>query len=63
MGDANFTHKKYEDELKLIFDKVYVFQEEFLQNNLTVTERVDNMEASTLTGLTCQGSSHLEALV
>ena len=55
LGDANFTHKKYEDELKLIFDKVYVFQEEFLQNNLTVTERVDNMEASNLTGLIPNG--------
>ena len=40
-----------------------MFLEGFLQNMLTVTERVDEMEASTLTGFTDQVSSQLEALV
>ena len=63
MGDANSTQQKHEDELTLIFDELSVFQEGVLQNMRTVTERVDNMEVSTLTGFTDQGSSQLEALV
>ena len=61
--DANSKQQKHEDELTLIFDKLSVFQEGFLQNMRTVTERVDKMEASTLTGFTDQVSSQLEALV
>ena len=61
--DANCTHQKHEDELTIIFDKLSVLQEGVLRNMLTVTERVDKMEASTLSGFTDQGSSQLEALV
>ena len=63
LGDANFTHNRYEDELTLTFDKFSVFQEGVLQNIRTATERVDKMEASTLTGFTDQGSSQTEVLV
>ena len=55
LGDANFTQNRYEDELTLTFDKFSVFQEGVLQNIRTATERVDKMEASTLTGFTDQG--------
>ena len=37
LGYANFTQKKHEDELTLIFDKFSVFQEGVFQNILTVT--------------------------
>ena len=59
LGDATFTQNSHEDEFTLIFDKLYVFREGVLQNIRTVTERVDNMDASTLTGFTDQGSSQL----
>ena len=62
MVNAKSTQNRHEDELTLIFDKLYVFQEGFLQNTLNMTERVDIMEASTLPGSTDQGSSQLEAL-
>ena len=52
LGDATFTQNSHEDELTLIFDKLYVFREGVLQNIRTVTERVDNIDASTLTGFT-----------
>ena len=52
-----------EDELTLLFDKLSVFQEGFLQNICTLMDRVEKMEAYNLTGFTDQGSSHLEALV
>ena len=55
LGDATFTQNSHEDELTLIFDKLYVFQEGVLQNIRTVTERVKNMEAPTLRGFTDQG--------
>ena len=63
LGDDNFTQNRYEDELTLTFDKFSVFQEGVLQNIRTATERVDKMEASTLTGFTDQGSSQMEVLV
>ena len=63
MGDENFTHKKYEDELTLIFDNLSMFQEGVFHNTVIVTERVTNMEAYTLPSLTPQGSSQLEKLV
>ena len=63
LEDANFTQIKHEDEFTLIFDKLSVFQEGVIQNICIVAERVDNMEAPTLTGLTYQGSSQMEALV
>ena len=40
-----------------------MFEEGVLQNIHTVTERVDRIEASTLTGFIYQSSSHMEALV
>ena len=53
----------HEYELTLIFYKFSVYQEGFLQNIRTMTERVDKMEASTLTGFMDQESSQLEVLV
>ena len=55
LGDSNFTKNRHEDELTLIFDKLSVFQEGVLQNIRTTTERVENMEVSTLVGFTYQG--------
>ena len=62
MGDANCTQNRHEDELTLIFDKLSVFQEGFLQNIRTVKGRVDKMEASTMTGFTYQESIQLEVM-
>ena len=62
-GGANFTQKKHEDELTLVFDKISFFQEGVLQHIPTVMDRVDNMDDSTLTGFTYQGSSQMEDLV
>ena len=61
LGDVNYKQQNNEDELKLIFEKFSMFQEGVLQKILTATERVDNMEASTLAGFTEQGYSQLEA--
>ena len=44
------------------FERLSVFQEGVLQNIRTVAERVDNLESSTLTAFTDQGSSELEVL-
>ena len=63
MEDANYTQQNHEDELKLFFDKLSVFQEGVLQNMCTVTEILDKMEESTLKGLIYQGSSQLEEFV
>ena len=63
MGDDNFTQNRHEDELTLIFDKLSVFQEGVLQKIRTVTEIVENMEASFMMGFIDQGSNQLEALV
>ena len=57
----NIHRKNHEDEFTLIFDKFSVFQEGV--NIRTVTERVDKMEESTLTGFTDQVSSQLESLM
>ena len=54
-GDANVTQNRHEDELTLIFDKLSVFQEGFLHNIHTMTERVKEMEASTLEGSQTKG--------
>ena len=62
-GDANVTQNRHEDELKLIFDKLSMFQEGFLHNIHTMTERVKKMESSTLAVFTAQGLSQMEALV
>ena len=59
LEDATFTKNRHKKELTLIFDKFYMFQEGVPQNIRTMMERVYNMEASTLTGFTDQGSSHL----
>ena len=63
LGGANFTQIKHEDEFTMIFDQLSVLQEGVLQNIRTMTQRVYNMEDSTLTGLTYQGYNHMEALV
>ena len=59
LGNTNSTQNMHEYELAIVFDKLSVFQEGILQNIRTVIDRVDNMEASTLTGFMDQGSSHL----
>ena len=59
LEDATFTKNRHKKELTLIFDKFSIFQEGILQNIRTMMERVYKMEASTLTGFTDQGSSHL----
>ena len=59
LEDVTFTKNRHKKELTLIFDKFYMFQEGVPQNIRTMMERVYNMEASTLTGFTDQGSSHL----
>ena len=63
LGDTNFKQINHEDELTLIFDKFYVFQEGVVQNIRTVTEIVDKIEASALIGLIYQGSNQPEALM
>ena len=63
LGDTNFTQNRYKDELILIYGELSVFQEGVLQNIRTVTERVEKIEASSLTVFIYQGSSQLEALV
>ena len=63
LGDTNVKQNMHEDKLTLIFDKFSLFQEEVLYNICTVMERVGKMQASTLTGIIYQGSSHLEVLV
>ena len=63
LGDANFTQKYHEYELSSFFDKLSIYQEGVLQNIRTMTERVDKIEAYTLTGFIDQGSIQLEALM
>ena len=61
--DSTFIQNRHEDELTKTIDKLFVFQEGVLHNIRTLTERVDKMEASTLTGFMDQGSSKLELMV
>ena len=58
-GDSTFIQNRHEDELTKTIDKLSVFQEGVLYNIRTLMERVDKMEASTLTGFTDQWSSKL----
>ena len=61
--DADLTQNRHEDQLILIFDKLSMFQEGIPHKIRTVTDRRDNMEASTLMGFAEQGSSRMEMLV
>ena len=63
LGVDKSTQNRHADDLTLIFDKLSVFQEGVLQKIRTVTEIVENMEASFMMGFIDQGSNQLEALV
>ena len=63
LEDATFTHNRHKDELTLIFDKLFMFQEGILHNIRTVIDRVDKMEVCTLMGFAEQGSSQMEIMV